>query len=170
MPSQQQQDDEGAAAIELAELSSLSRLSLDSLRSRSATPTTTMEQDPERAPLIPAASSSSPSLTPTRHYGRDLNTSQASSYSRTNIPSFFHSQDEDSLFDFVMEKVRESKAAYYANKLAVKSEPGLTTAQLMLFNHDLKPVEPARRQWGPWNFVGFWVGTSKQPNQFHSSF
>ncbi|KAF2743566.1 uracil permease [Sporormia fimetaria CBS 119925] len=59
-----------------------------------------------------------------------------------------------------MEKVRNSKAAYYANKIAVKSEPGLTSTQLMLHNHDLKPVEPARRQWGPWNFVGFWVADS----------
>lgn len=29
-----------------------------------------------------------------------------------------------------------------------------------LTNHDLKPVEPARRLWGPWNFVGFWVADS----------
>lgn len=57
-----------------------------------------------------------------------------------------------------MEKVRNSKVAYWADKLAVESEDGLTTAQLMLFNHDLKPVEPERRQWGAWNFVGFWVG------------
>lgn len=27
-------------------------------------------------------------------------------------------------------------------------------------NHDLKPVEPERRQWGPWNFVAFWVADS----------
>ncbi|KAK0643264.1 permease for cytosine/purines, uracil, thiamine, allantoin-domain-containing protein [Cercophora newfieldiana] len=47
-----------------------------------------------------------------------------------------------------------------AEKLAVESEPGLTTAQLMLTNHDLKPVEPERRQWGPWNFVAFWVADS----------
>ncbi|KAL1837977.1 hypothetical protein VTJ49DRAFT_3166 [Mycothermus thermophilus] len=47
-----------------------------------------------------------------------------------------------------------------ADKLAVESEPGLTNAQLMLTNHDLKPVEPARRQWGPWNFVGFWIADS----------
>lgn len=59
-----------------------------------------------------------------------------------------------------MEKVKNSKVAYWADKLAVESEPNLTTAQLMLFNHDLKPVEPERRQWGAWNFVGFWVGTS----------
>jgi nucleobase:cation symporter-1, NCS1 family len=26
-----------------------------------------------------------------------------------------------------------------------------------LINDDLKPVEVARRVWGPWNFVGFWV-------------
>lgn len=27
----------------------------------------------------------------------------------------------------------------------------------MLTNNDLKPVEPERRQWGAWNYVGFWV-------------
>lgn len=57
-----------------------------------------------------------------------------------------------------MEKLKESKVGYYANKIAVEAEPGLTSTQLMLHNHDLKPVEPARRQWGAWNFVGFWVG------------
>lgn len=40
----------------------------------------------------------------------------------------------------MMEKVKRSKVAHWANKLAVESEPGLTTAQLMLYNHDLKPV------------------------------
>ncbi|KAF2031217.1 NCS1 nucleoside transporter family [Setomelanomma holmii] len=59
-----------------------------------------------------------------------------------------------------MEKLRSSKIAHWSNKLAVASEPGLTTAQLMLYNHDLKPVEPERRQWGAWNFVGFWVADS----------
>jgi nucleobase:cation symporter-1, NCS1 family len=29
-----------------------------------------------------------------------------------------------------------------------------------LTNHDLKPVELARRQWGPWNFVAFWIADS----------
>ena len=43
---------------------------------------------------------------------------------------------------------------------AVKHEPGLTSAQLMLANEDLKPVEPERRQWGAWNFVGFWIADS----------
>ena len=46
------------------------------------------------------------------------------------------------------------------DKIAVPSEPGLTNAQLMLTNHDLKPVEPERRQWGFWNFVGFWIADS----------
>jgi len=59
-----------------------------------------------------------------------------------------------------MEKVKSTKVAYYMGKLAVENEPGLTNAQLMLHNHDLKPVEPERRQWGPWNFVGFWVADS----------
>jgi nucleobase:cation symporter-1, NCS1 family len=55
-----------------------------------------------------------------------------------------------------MEKVKNSKFAHVADKLAVASEPGLSSTQLMLTNHDLKPVEPERRQWGAWNFVGFW--------------
>jgi hypothetical protein len=51
-------------------------------------------------------------------------------------------------------------ACRVAARLAVASEPGLTTAQMMLTNHDLKPVEAARRQWGAWNFVGFWIADS----------
>lgn len=38
-----------------------------------------------------------------------------------------------------MEKVKSSKLAHFAEKLAVESEPGLTNAQLMLHNFDLKP-------------------------------
>ncbi|KAH6642153.1 uracil permease [Boeremia exigua] len=55
---------------------------------------------------------------------------------------------------------KKSKIAHYAQRFAVESEEGLTTAQLMLYNHDLAPVEPERRQWGAWNFVGFWVADS----------
>ena len=47
-----------------------------------------------------------------------------------------------------MARLRSSKLKHYADKLAVESEPGLTNAQLMLTNHDLKPVEPERRKWG----------------------
>lgn len=54
----------------------------------------------------------------------------------------------------------KEKVKVWARKLAVESEPGLTSGQVMLTNHDLKPVEPARRQWGPWNFVGFWIADS----------
>ncbi|KAK0715139.1 permease for cytosine/purines, uracil, thiamine, allantoin-domain-containing protein [Lasiosphaeris hirsuta] len=56
--------------------------------------------------------------------------------------------------------IKKRAISRFAEKIAVDAEPGLTTAQLMLTNHDLKPVEPARRQWGPWNFVGFWVADS----------
>jgi NCS1 family nucleobase:cation symporter-1 len=59
-----------------------------------------------------------------------------------------------------MATAKKSKAAHYADKFAVESEPGLTTAQLMLYNHDLAPVEPERRQWGAWNFAGFWIADS----------
>jgi len=56
--------------------------------------------------------------------------------------------------------LKKRTVAHVAEKLAVDNEPGLTTAQLMLTNHDLKPVEPERRQWGPWNFVAFWIADS----------
>ena len=46
------------------------------------------------------------------------------------------------------------------DKLAVKTEPGMTNTQLMLINFDLKPVEPERRQWGSYNFVAFWIADS----------
>ncbi|KZF23636.1 hypothetical protein L228DRAFT_229402 [Xylona heveae TC161] len=59
-----------------------------------------------------------------------------------------------------MERIKHSKAAHFANKLAVDHEPGLTHTQLMLVNEDLKPVEPQRRLWGSWNFVGFWIADS----------
>ena len=72
----------------------------------------------------------------------------------------YHSSDESFFFDIIMEKVKSTKIAHFVDKLAVESELGLTNAQLMLNNHDLKPVEPERRQWGPWNFVGFWVADS----------
>ena len=59
-----------------------------------------------------------------------------------------------------MDGVRSTRVGRLVDKLAVSSEPGLTNAQLMLTNHDLKPVEPERRQWGSWNFVGFWIADS----------
>lgn len=40
-----------------------------------------------------------------------------------------------------MEKFRQVKVRRVLDKLAVPSEPGLTNAQLMLTNHDLKPGE-----------------------------
>ena len=38
-----------------------------------------------------------------------------------------------------MERIRRSKVNGALSKLAVTSEDGLTSAQLMLTNHDLKP-------------------------------
>ena len=63
-------------------------------------------------------------------------------------------------FAEAMKKLRQSKLANLANRLATDSEPGLTNAQLMLANHDLKPVEPERRQWRSRNFVAFWIADS----------
>ncbi|KAJ5657279.1 uncharacterized protein N7484_000928 [Penicillium longicatenatum] len=49
---------------------------------------------------------------------------------------------------------------YWLGKLQAPTEPGLTTAQLMLTNDDLRPVEPERRQWRWLNFVAFWIADS----------
>ncbi|KAJ6024824.1 hypothetical protein N7540_005621 [Penicillium herquei] len=49
-------------------------------------------------------------------------------------------------------------------KLQVQTEPGLSTAQLMLTNDDLRPVEPERRQWKWLNFVAFWIADSLNVN------
>ncbi|BFZ55289.1 uracil permease [Savitreella phatthalungensis] len=40
----------------------------------------------------------------------------------------------------------------------------LTGKEAMLNNHDLKPVEPARRVWGKWNYVAFWLSDSLNLN------
>ncbi len=62
----------------------------------------------------------------------------------------------------IMERL--SSARRLLKKLETSSEPGLTNAQLMLTNHDLKPVEPARRLWGTWNFINFWIADSFNVN------
>ncbi|OBT82515.1 hypothetical protein VE02_09590 [Pseudogymnoascus sp. 03VT05] len=46
----------------------------------------------------------------------------------------------------------------------VETEPGLTTAEMMLTNDDLRPVEPERRQWRWLNFVAFWIADSLNVN------
>ena len=77
------------------------------------------------------------------------------SWFNTQLPSTItHS------IDIAMEKSNAKGFKKVVLKLEVDHEPGLTNAQLMLTNHDLKPVEPERRQWGAWNFVGFWIADS----------
>ena len=74
-----------------------------------------------------------------RHSTRTLD----SAFSGASVNSvhviIHHSSDESNFFDLIMEKVRGTKVAYWADRVAVESEPGLTNAQLMLHNHDLKP-------------------------------
>ncbi len=53
-----------------------------------------------------------------------------------------------------MGNFEDSTAGRLLQKLEVNNEAGLTNAQMFLTNHDLKPVEEARRKWGGWNFVG----------------
>ena len=118
--------------------------------------------DPEATPLLSTGSSTKFQRT-RRHTNESLRHAFDEEFHTRRIGErhqTFHSSDESYYFDFIMEKVKSTKIAHFVDKLAVESEPGLTNAQLMLNNHDLKPVEPERRQWGPWNFVGFWVADS----------
>ena len=123
----------------------------------------TVEDDSETFPLL--TGSSTPIPRTRRHTNDTLGSAfdlQPDEISRRFQDSrrVYHSSDESLFFDIIMEKVKSTKFAHFVDKLAVQSEPGLTNAQLMLNNHDLKPVEPERRQWGPWNFVGFWIADS----------
>ena len=117
----------------------------------------------ECEPLIASSSSPSPrSTTPgvVRHSTHSVGSNQIRAESSRQLlpgaPSVTNSE-ELNCFEFTT-KWKNSKFGYYANKFAVEAEPGLTTTQLMLTNLDLKPVEPERRQWDAWNFVGFWIG------------
>ncbi|KAJ6120740.1 Uracil permease [Penicillium sp. IBT 18751x] len=57
-----------------------------------------------------------------------------------------------------------SKLKWFLEKAAVSHEPGLSNAQLMLTNEDLRPVDPERRQWKWWNYVTFWIADSLNIN------
>jgi hypothetical protein len=122
---------------------------------------TATDEHRESEPLIASSSSSSNSRegTPphvTRHRNHDITLDSTRDFWVWNL--YQQSEKEYFLLDFIMKKIKSSKLRYVLDKIAVESEPGLTNAQLMLTNHDLKPVEPERRQWGAWNFVGFWIG------------
>jgi nucleobase:cation symporter-1, NCS1 family len=54
----------------------------------------------------------------------------------------------------------EKTSRSWFSRLQTDAEPGLTSKQLFLTNHDLKPVEPARRQWRHISFVNFWIADS----------
>lgn len=97
----------------------------------------------ETTPLISVSGPSKNQESASTSSPRRLSSSSSSS-SSSNIyfrDITFHSSDEsgDWFLDFIMEKVKDTKIGYWADKLAVESEPGLTNAQLMLNNHDLKP-------------------------------
>ncbi|KAK7951433.1 uncharacterized protein PG986_007161 [Apiospora aurea] len=65
-----------------------------------------------------------------------------------------------------MQTLHPTRLARWADKLAVDNEDGLSTAQLMASHRAFfvlehtQCVEPERRQWGAWNFVGFWIADS----------
>ena len=93
-----------------------------------------LEEEPllRRDPDNPTPPSSKRSL-------RDLGQRSGASTSHTNSRHHYQTSRSSSHIAIIMEKIRESKVARIANKLAVTSEPGLTNAQLMLTNFDLKP-------------------------------
>lgn len=64
------------------------------------------------------------------------------------------------LFLYLLTFITMGKTKDFIRKLETKHEPGLSASELFLQNFDLQPVEPARRKWGFWNFVAFWIADS----------
>ncbi len=122
------------------------------------------DEQQEQEPLISSAAASitntprSGSPRPHRHHYRSTDTDILGQSSRSSVYFSSKSNPEYTYFDAIIGKVKDTKFAHYVGKLAVESEPGLTNSQLMLTNHDLRPVPLEFRQWGAWNFVGFWIG------------
>lgn len=81
----------------------------------------------------------SPTPSPPKRSLRDLDQRSGASSSLTGSRHQYQPRRSSNCITAIMEKIRESKVARIANKLAVSSEPGLTNAQLMLTNFDLKP-------------------------------
>lgn len=50
--------------------------------------------------------------------------------------------------------------------IQVQEPDNLTTAQMYLYNHDLKPVERERRRWSWYNYVFYWISDSFNINTF----
>ena len=117
--------------------------------------------DGEDEPLISSASASI-SNTPRGGSPRPYHHYRSTGESSRSVPQFREPKPRrySPYYDAIMEKIRDSKVARAVDKLAIENEPGLSRTQLMLTNRDLKPVEPQRRQWGAWNYVGFWVADS----------
>lgn len=80
-----------------------------------------------------------PTPPPSKRSLRDLGQRSGASNSHTSSRHHYQTSRSSNHIAAIMEKIRESKVARIANKLAVTSEPGLTNAQLMLTNFDLKP-------------------------------
>lgn len=105
----------------------------------------------EREPLLPSSLSTGPTRPPPppRHmplhdpaacggYHNHAESSSGSSSCSIKPDAavafrVVHGSDESSFLNWpIMEKVKNSKLAHWSSKVAVESEPGLTTAQLML--------------------------------------
>lgn len=71
---------------------------------------------------------------------------------------------EDASNSFVEEEYYDGKSMTFWQKLIktleVQPKGELSTAQMFLYNHDLRPVEEARRQWAWYNYVFFWIADS----------
>ncbi|KAF7712181.1 Cytosine/purines, uracil, thiamine, allantoin permease family protein [Penicillium ucsense] len=57
-----------------------------------------------------------------------------------------------------------SRIKWALKKAEVTQESGLSNAQMMLTNEDLRPVDPERRQWSWLNYIAFWIADSLNIN------
>lgn len=76
------------------------------------------------------------------------------------VVSNVHEEDDDSRESSSVLLGTQSKLQRFFKSLQLEDPGELTTMQRYLFNHDLRPVEEARRQWSWYNFFFFWVADS----------
>lgn len=54
----------------------------------------------------------------------------------------------------------KTKWRKFIDYIEVQPKGNMTTSQMFLYNHDLRPVEEARRTWQWYNYVFFWIADS----------
>lgn len=75
-------------------------------------------------------------------------------------------QDEEVYYESLTSSKADSWWTKFINYIQIQEPGNLTTAQMYLYNYDLKPVERERRRWAWYNYVFYWISDSFNINTF----